>query len=70
MERQYVESSNVRSIGYDENLCILEVEFHSGLVYQYYDVPSYVYYEFMTADSKGGFLHQNIKDHFVCQRIE
>ena len=39
MERQYVSSSNIASIGYDPDNQVLEIEFLSGAVYQYYDVP-------------------------------
>jgi hypothetical protein len=34
MKRETVGSSNIRSIGYDQNTNILEVEFRSGRVYQ------------------------------------
>lgn len=43
MERQYVSSSNIASIGYDASDMILEVEFLNGAIYQYYDVPQSVY---------------------------
>ena len=43
MERQYVSSSNIASIGYDPDNQVLEIEFLSGAVYQYYDVPQSVY---------------------------
>lgn len=36
MERQYVSSSNIASIGYDPDNQVLEIEFLSGAVYQYY----------------------------------
>ncbi len=39
MDRIQVRSSNIRSIGYDQNRQILEVEFLKGGVYQYFDVP-------------------------------
>lgn len=35
MEREPVVSSNIASIGYDENNNILEVEFNNGNVYEY-----------------------------------
>ena len=61
MNREYVTSSNVASIGYDAESCILEVEFNNGAIYHYYDVPSYIYDEIMNADSKGSYLHRNVK---------
>ncbi len=62
MLRQPVVSSNVATIGYDPDTQILEVEFHSGRVYQYFDVPEHVYEAFMGAASKGTFLNEQIKN--------
>lgn len=59
MERTYVESSNIASIGYETDT--LEIEFLNGGVYQYFDVPQHVYDGIMTADSKGKYFHANIK---------
>ena len=39
MNRTPVNSSNVSSVGYDPTSLTLEVEFHGGAVYQYFDVP-------------------------------
>ena len=61
MNRQYVSSSNIASIGYDSTSQILEVEFLNGAVYQYYDVPEALYEGLMAADSHGKFLNEYIK---------
>ena len=61
MIRQPVESSNLRSVGYDEESRTLEIEFHSGAVYQYYDVPSEVYQELLSAPSLGKYFHAHIR---------
>lgn len=61
MERKPVVSSNIASIGYDENNNILEIEFNNGNVYEYYDVPLHEYEGLMSADSKGTYLNANIK---------
>lgn len=61
MERQYVTSSNLLSIGYDPDNMILEVEFTTGAVYQYYDVPQSIYDGLMAADSHGTFLSAYVK---------
>lgn len=65
MERQYVESSMITSIGYDESSSTLEVEFKSGVVWQYYDFPEYMWYEFQTAESKGKYFHAYIREQFT-----
>ena len=61
MERKPVESSNIKSIGYNPDNQVLEVEFTSGTVYQYDDVPPELYADFESAPSVGRFFHQNIK---------
>lgn len=69
MNRTPVTSSNVASIGYDSNTMTLEVEFNSGSIYQYYDVPENVYQEFMRASSKGQFLNANIRLNYRCTKL-
>ncbi len=69
MERTPVSSTNIRAIGYDPNSQILEVEFNSGLVYQYMDVPQGVYEAMMAADSKGTYLNSNIKGRYSYTKL-
>lgn len=61
MERQYVSSSNIASIGYDASDMILEVEFLNRAIYQYYDVPQSVYDGLMSASSHGSYLDAYVK---------
>ncbi|MDP2716734.1 KTSC domain-containing protein [Rheinheimera sp.] len=68
MNREPVTSTNISSIGYDQDANILEVEFNSGAVYQYFDVPEYVWRELMDATSHGSFLAQNIKGVYSYSR--
>ena len=60
MEREQVSSSNLKSIGYDINTSILEVEFKNGRVYQYFNVPINVYNAIINASSIGKYLNSNI----------
>ena len=69
MERIPVESSNIASIGYDEDTNTLEIEFHNGGVYQYFDVPFLVYDGMMEAGSKGKYLGQQIKEQFRYVKV-
>jgi len=66
MHRTPVESSNLRSVGYDHG--ILEIEFHNG-VYRYFDVPEDVYDELMNADSHGVYFHANIKNEYEWEKV-
>jgi len=71
MERTQVDSSNIRSIGYNPQSRILEVEFTSGDIYQYFDIPERLYEELMRATSHGGFLDENIvKFNYRYQKIK
>jgi hypothetical protein len=50
------------SIGYDASAGTLEVEFRKGgAVWQYFDVPEHLWYEFDNAESHGKFFLANIK---------
>lgn len=69
MERQLVQSSNVRSVGYGEESMTLEVEFHSGGLYQYFNVPESVYSGLMNAETNGSYLNDHIKGNFQCMKI-
>ena len=59
MKRTPVRSSNIASIGWEDN--ILEIEFHSNAIWQYIGVPSHVHEELMGASSHGSFFARNIK---------
>jgi hypothetical protein len=69
MNRLPVSSTDVASIGYDPDSQTLEVEFLSGGIYQYFQVPQSTYEEFINAPSKGKYLHQNIKNRYPYSRV-
>jgi len=69
MKRIHVESSNIESIGYDPKSQTLEIEFLNGSIYQYFDVPEYVFNELKDADSCGKYLNANIKGHYRFSKV-
>lgn len=69
MDRTYVASSNIASIGYDEATQTLEIEFLNGSVYQYYNVPAGLHQQLMQEGSKGKYLNAYIKNAFPYSRI-
>ncbi len=69
MDRQDVTSTNIRSIGYDNDSGMLEVEFHNGGIYQYLNVPELVYAAMMSASSKGSYLNSQIKKQYEYKKI-
>ena len=60
MNRISVRSSNLKSVGYDSLNSKLEIEFHSGHIYQYSSVPVKIYDALMNASSKGTYHDINI----------
>jgi hypothetical protein len=69
MERTPVSSSNISAIGYDADSQVLEIEFTNGAVYSYSGVPLGEYEAFMNADSKGKYLHANIKNRYSFMKL-
>ncbi|MGE6126507.1 KTSC domain-containing protein [Aeromonas rivipollensis] len=69
MERIAVNSSNLASVGYENNSLTLEVEFLHGGTYQYYGVTEDVYTALMNADSVGSFFSRNIRNNYPTQKI-
>jgi hypothetical protein len=69
--RRPVESSLIRSVGYDLASSVLEVEFvEGGRVYEYYDVPLSVYSELMAAESKGSYFNDHIRDMYSYSQLD
>lgn len=64
MERTKVKSSNIVSIGWENE--VLEVEFSSGTIYSYFSVPERRFKDLMASESKGKFFASQIKPHFMA----
>ena len=69
MDRMPVHSSNIAEVGYDPNTMTLEVAFHNGTIYQYFDVPASVYDELLHAESIGKFLNAQIKNSYRYTKV-
>ena len=69
MLRQVVDSSSLRSIGYDRATQTLEVEFRSGGIYRYMAVPAQLWLAFRDADSKGQFFQDHVRDRFETAHL-
>ena len=68
MDRTGLNSSNIASAGYDDASQTLEIEFHNGGIYQYFDVPRTIFDQLVTAASPGGYFHQQIRGVFRYAR--
>jgi len=67
MFRKMVNSSNLKSVGYENST--LEIEFNSGGIYQYLNVPGTIYSSLMSAPSKGRYLEEYIKPNYQSRKI-
>jgi len=70
MERMPVKSSQIKSIGYDREKKVLEVEFNSGSVYHYAGVEPEVHASLMASESIGKHFHANIRNSFPFHKLE
>lgn len=72
MHRTLVSSTGITQVGYHEDSEVhgtLELEFESGCVYQFFNVPPKIYDEFMHAFSKEEYYRANIGERFPSSRI-
>jgi hypothetical protein len=64
-----VESSTLATIAYDEDRELLQLEFCSCAVYQYFGVPAAVHQALLSAPSKGRYFNQAIRGRFPFRLI-
>ena len=69
MERVPLSSSSLRSVGYDSDAKLLEVEFRSGALYHYEGVPDWLVEALMAARSKGRYFELRIRDRYPFRRV-
>jgi hypothetical protein len=69
MRRRLVNSSSLRSLGYDSRSRTLEIEFRHTGVYQYHGVPKTVLEEMLKQDSLGAYFNTKIRDIYACARV-
>ena len=70
MKREPVESTAIKSIGYNEDKQILEVEIlETGRVYKYFNVPLEEYMDFLDAKSLGEYYNRVIKENYEFREM-
>ncbi|RVT67670.1 KTSC domain-containing protein [Niallia taxi] len=67
MIMQPVASSNLVSVGYDDSVNTLYIQFRNG-TYKYYNVPNNVYRGLLNAPSKGRYHDAFIKNRYQYSR--
>lgn len=62
--------AGVASAGYDALCAILELEFQpDGQIWQYYDVPEHVWYDWRKTADSSSFFHTNILGKYEARQI-
>lgn len=69
MERRKVNSSKLRSVGYDERSRVLEIELTDGSVFQYTGVSPEVHRRLMSAPSMVSYYQDKIEEEFPRKRL-
>jgi len=69
MQRKRVNSSKLRSVGYDEQSRTLEIEMSNGQVFQYVGVYPEVYRQLMAAPNPTSFYDDKIAEEYTPKRV-
>jgi hypothetical protein len=64
-----VESTTLATVAYENAGRVLQLEFRSGSLYRYFDVPEEVYEGLLRASSKGRYFNEQIRDRFQHDRV-
>ncbi len=64
-----IQSSSMRSAGYDAENGNMHVRFNDGGHYVYHGITPEVYQGLMMSSSKGGFLSNNVKGKFAFTKL-
>jgi len=59
----------VNYINYDPKTATLRINFVSGTIYDYKNVPEKIYLEMKKAASKGTYLNDHIKGLYIFEKI-
>jgi hypothetical protein len=69
MQREQLKSTAILSAGYDAAAQELELEFQSGHVYRYENVPASVHDWLLRTRNKGGFVRRMITGRYVERAV-
>ena len=69
IQRAPVESSSIASVGYGRASKLLEIEFRSGAIYRYREVPESVFTAFSAARSKGHFFSTQVRGKYAFDKL-
>jgi hypothetical protein len=70
MARVDLQSTSLHAATYQDHSAFLELEFPGGAIYRYLGVPERVYQELLSAESKGRYFNQHIRNRFAYAKID
>jgi hypothetical protein len=59
----------ISRLGYDGGKNLLEVEFRTGRIYQYFLVPNAAYQALRRAESIGEYFNREIRTRYPCREV-
>jgi DnaJ-class molecular chaperone len=65
-----VKSSNIKSVGYDKDNNLLQIEFRNGYIYEYFNIPKGIFIGLLDAESKGRFGNRYIFYSYYYERVK
>ena len=65
-----VDSTTLRTVGYDAERQLLQIEFQNRSIYQYFHVPKAVYAALLQAPSKGAYFNRSIRPRFDYAQVK
>ena len=69
MQRRTLDSSHLAAVGYDSANRLLEVEFATGQIYHFFEVPEQLYEGLTTAPSAGQYFYAYINKQFRYREL-
>ena len=63
-------STVIASVSYSTETRILNIQFVSGFVYAYKNVPEEIYNQLRTSKSKGIYFNTHIKDKYFFEKVK
>jgi len=70
MNKIKANSSNLESFWYNKDKKRLTIEFWSGSIYEYADVPEQLFNELRLAESQGSYFYKNIRSNFIYKKLK
>lgn len=70
MERTNIDTRLIKSMGYDKEKKIMEVEFTSDMIYQYNNFPEELYEEIVNHKSIDKFFKLNVVNRYHYNRLK